>query len=670
VFRYLLPRTGNVIFLTCLVFGLNLVLTTTALGKETDLVSTANLWDQPPIPQAQSNTPQAFILLTSNNTSQLAQVKALIEAERGRVVHTFSQQAIIAKIPAGLEQQLATLPGVALAVTQPVELSTVDVYGPEARRYAGVWNSLITPPSENSELGLMTAEHPAEELPDAFIAPDLPTGDGLGVASTSVTPGYYQTSDYMAGSVAVGIILVESDGSVDPSTENWATDEKQLVFNEIVAALNWWTNLEPRANLSFVYDDHFSHPLPTGVEPITRPYYHQQYWISDAMGTLGYTAWSYFTRVRDYNNALRAAYQTDWAFTIFVVDSSADSDNRFSDGYFAYAYLGGPFTVLTYGNNGYGPYNMDAVAAHEIGHIFHALDQYYSAYQPCTQRAGYLYVENQNSQYGSCSSNVASIMRGQTYPYYAHAIDVYGAGQIGWRDSDGDNILDPLDTDLPISIDTLSQNGDTVTVSGATEIIPYPSPSRTSVTINTLTGVQYRFNGGDWQPATATDGTFDSTTESYHFTVTSLPPGLHKMEVAALDTAGNVSDVYATETIAIFDPIDGGLNTELYLPGHPFPTGTPITLNGVAYHLEGGVVANVQYRFGGDLLQPANAQDGAFDSDYETFSLTFGSLEVGSYQLEVFATDGDGHTEVNAVHVEFQVAEIPTYQIFLPVMMK
>jgi hypothetical protein len=58
------------------------------------------------------------------------------------------------------------------------------------------------------------------------------------------------------------------------------------------------------------------------------------------MGALGYKSSSYFTRVRDYNNALRATYQTDWAFTVFVVDSSADGDNHFSDGYFAYAYLG------------------------------------------------------------------------------------------------------------------------------------------------------------------------------------------------------------------------------------------------------------------------------------------------------------------------------------------
>jgi hypothetical protein len=626
-----------------------------------------------PAAQAQGNTlTQTFILLAPEHHDKLtiAQLQTLIESGGGRVTHTFPYQALIAKTPADAVQQISSLSIVAAVFTEAVELSMMDVYGPDARHFAGVWNSLVTPQSATADMNLMAAEHLGEHH-DAFIAPDLPADDGIGLAaSSSVTPGYYQTSEYMVGSVAVGIILVESDGSVDPSTEDWTADEKQLVFNEIVAGLNWWAELEPRANLSFVYDDdHLSNPLSTGVEPVTRPYYDQRYWIADAMGALGYHTSSYFTKVRDYNNALRSTYQTDWAFTIFVVDSSVDSDNRFSDGYFAYAYLGGPFTVMTYGNNGYGPYNMDAVLAHEMGHIFHALDQYYSAGDHCTYRSGYLNVENQNSLYGGCTSNVPSIMRGQTYPYWIKAIDPYAAGQIGWRDSDGDNIFDPVDTDLPVSIETVSTEGDRVTVSGTTEIIPFPSPSRTSVTINTLTSVQYRFDTGDWQPATAIDDAFDGTSEGYHFTTASLSPGLHTLEVAALDSAGNVSDVYAAETVTIFDPIDGGLNTELDLPGGDIPAGQVATINGLAYHMGGGLVTNVEYRVNGGSWLSANAQDGAFDSDYEPFSFTVGSdsLEAGACQIEARATDDKGHVETNVAGEEVEVSEVHT--TFLPIVM-
>ncbi len=629
-----------------------------------------NLFGPPALVQAQDNSlTQAFILFATDqkDPQRLDQVQSIVNAGGGRVTHTFPNQAFIVNIPEHTIQQLATLPGVVGVYTRPVELAQMDVYGPNARRVAGVWNSLIAPQADVSNTDLPATEHP-DDHEDVFVAPDLPPADAPSVAgSSSITPGYYQTSEFMAGSVAVGIVLVESDGTTDPSSEDWTNDEKQLVFSEIVAALDWWARLEPRANLSFVYDDHFSNPLPTKVEPITRPYHHQQYWIADALSGLGYNASSYFTRVRDYNNNLRDTHHTDWAFTIFVVDSSNDADNRFSDRFFAYAYLGGPFTVLTYGNNGYGASNMDAVATHEIGHIFRALDQYSSAYQSCTRRSGYLYVENQNSQYGSCASNVTSIMRGQTYPYQAEAIDSYAAGQIGWRDSDQDNILDPLDTDLPVHIDALSQEGNRVNVSGTADIVPYPSPIQTDITINTLTGVQYRIGGGNWQQAAAGDGAFDTTTESYQFAVSSLSSGIHTLEIAAVDSAGNVSDVYATENITVIDPMDGGLNTELRLSDSIVAAGGTSTLYGLAYHMQGGLVTGVEYRINGGGWQSVDAQDGSFDSGSESFVLDIHSLESGIHLIEARATDNAGNVELNFASQEITVAKIHT--VFLPITM-
>lgn len=628
----------------------------------------------PAYAQTSSDVP-IFVILASEHQHKtgLADVRTLIETRHGRITHTFPYQALIATVPAGLSAEISALSPVAAVFTGPVELSTTDIYGPHIRRLAGVWNSLIAPQPAAETMNTL-AEYP-EDHHDAFIAPDVPDFDSNRLAAAgAITPGYYQTSEFMAGSVAVGIILVESNGSTDPSTENWTADERQQVFNEIVAGLNWWAELDPRANLSFVYDDHFSEPLPTGVEPITRPYYDQKYWIADALGSLGYNASSYFTRARDYNNAIRTVYDTDWAFTIFVVDSSADSDNRFSDGYFAYAYLGGPFTVMTSGNNGYGLGNMDAVLTHEMGHIFHALDQYYSAYQPCTYSSGYLEVENQNSQYGSCSSNVTSIMRGQIYPFRAQAIDPYAAGQIGWRDSDGDDIFDPLDTALPITISAIATDDGQTTVTGHAEITPYPSPSRPSATINTLTQVQYRLDDGEWQPATAGDGAFDQTTESYHFSLpASITPGLHLLEVTAHDSAGNISETFAADTLAVFDPVDGGLNTEFNpLPENLSAASNGTTITGLAYHMDGGTVVNVEYRLNdtGPWI-PAAADDGAFDSDYEVLTLALDpSLEPGTYHLEARATDHTGYIESNVASEEITLtAPGENVSVFLPLVL-
>ena len=522
----------------------------------------------------------------------------------------------------------------------------------------GLWGTIMVVQADSGST--------QEFLPDAFVAPDLPSGNVRLAATSSITPGYFQTSEYMAGSVAVGIVLVQCNGSLDPCTENWTAEEKQLVYNKIVAATRWWASLEPRAHLSFVFDDHFSNPLPTRVEPITRPYTDMGYWIADAMGALGYSASSYLASVRDYTNQLRVTYHTDWAFTILVVDSSNDSDGRFSSGYFALACLGGPFLVMTYNNSGYGPDNMDVVAAHEIGHNFYALDQYRNALQYCTIRSGYLSVENQNSGYGSCALNVSSIMRNPIIAYSDKAIDPYAAGQIGWRDSDGDDILDPLDTELLVGITTISQNSNSVMVSGTAEIVPYPSPARPNVTINTLTGVRYHFDKGDWQQATADDGAFDGTTEGYHFSA-SLQPGRHALQVAASDSAGDVSAIYATGTITVLDPIDGGLITQFHLPSIAISAGKGITLSGEAFELQGGIVANVQYRVNGGSWQSAQAQDGAFGSDDEPFSLVLDSLPVGMHLIEARAIDVNGKMEVNFAS---QQVTVKMYTTFLPMVVR
>jgi hypothetical protein len=274
-------------------------------------------------------------------------------------------------------------------------------------------------------------------------------------------------------------------------------------------------------------------------------------------------------------------------------------------------------------------------------------------------------VENQNSGYGSCTLNVSSIMRNPIIAYTNKAIDPYAAGQIGWPDSDGDGILDPLDTELPVDVTTISQNSNRVMVSGTAEIIPYSSPTRPNVAINTLTGVRYRFDKGDWQQATAEDGAFDGTTERYHFAA-SPKPGLHALEVAALDSAGNVSTIYATGTITVLDAIDGGLTTQLS-PTGDYYVGKRVTMSGEAFELQGGIVANVQYRVNGGFWRSAQAQDGAFDSDDEPFNLAVDSLPAGTHLIEARATDVSDKTEVNFAS---QQVTVKMYATFLPIIIR
>ena len=113
---------------------------------------------------------------------------------------------------------------------------------------------------------------------------------------------------------------------------------------------------------------------------------------------------------------MRRKTGADWAFVLYVVDSLRDADGMFRDGAVAYtADLYGPYMVLTYDNDGYRFRHFDAVLAHEMGHVFGALDEYapprpgYPSTGDLT--AGYLGVRNRNAVKGG-TTDLPCIMRG------------------------------------------------------------------------------------------------------------------------------------------------------------------------------------------------------------------------------------------------------------------
>jgi hypothetical protein len=595
---------------------------------------------------------QALILLEPG--ADAPEVAQAVQNMGGRVTHVFPSAALIGQVPSDMQP----LTGISAIYRQPVDEVTLSSLPEETRRAAQAWNALLSPETSPEPMhGLENLE--ADLVGDALNPPPPIRAQS---ASSDPVPKYYQTSEYFIGRVAVGIVLPESDGSVDPSSEDWSEAERSLVLYEITAALDWWAAREPNAHLTFVYDDGTAAPIATSYEPISRRYSDQSLWIGEVMARKGYTGTSYFDQVRLYNNALRATYHTDWAFTIFVVDSSNDWDNHFSDGYFAYAYLGGPFLVMTYGNDGYGPYNMDAVAAHEIGHIFLALDQYSGAYQSCTRVSGYLGVENQNSQYGDCTSNVSSIMRGGTWPYRDRAIDEYARGQLGWRDSDSDGILDPVDTTLSIvDVDytPASELSNVLAFTGGVEDAPYPSPLRQSSLINTITQIQYRIQGGPWADAQAADGAFDSYAETFAFTTPSLPTGEVAVELRVVDSAGNelvqaLDNVILDTTLTRLDPQNQANDLDrIIYDGH--------SRSAASY------IAAVYYRIDDAPWQPLNAIDGAFDQAEEdvTFSVDLATLAAGTHQVQAYSIDGQGHIEPSPAS-DFLSIEAAPHNLFLP----
>lgn len=385
----------------------------------------------------------------------------------------------------------------------------------------------------------------------------------LSAAAAPYGAGFYSTSEYLIGSVHVNIIFVESDGTVDAQTETWDFGRQAQVIGEIEAGMNWWAAREPRANLSFSYT---VETITTGYEPIGRSRDDERHWIAQIMGKKGYSDADYSDRVFRNNAARRDAAGADWAFTFFVVDSNNDADGEFTDGFFAYAYLGGPFSVMTYDNNGYGPSNMDSVAAHETGHIFGALDEYASSSCSTSDRSGYLNKTNDNCENGGGA--VACIMRGLIAPYTAGAVCTHTREQLGWRDSDFDNLFDITDLPptaalTPYSPDPTSDNTPTYSgVARSTTVYPNANPEHWNsyltppqpapgVSVLKIAGVDYRIGAGAWQAAAPSDGSFGGAAESFTFTAPPLADGPYTFQARARDNFGAYSAVNPSDALTI-----------------------------------------------------------------------------------------------------------------------
>ena len=388
-------------------------------------------------------------------------------------------------------------------------------------------------------------------LPEALIPPDA--DKIIQSLSLSPEPGFYETSEYMIGSVAVGVIFLESNGAIDPNKENWAPAEELNVQQEITYALQqWWDSQNLNAGVSFVID--WLTGVPTSYEPIIHASgvtdnTYEQLWVNESMAYLGYNSGDWMYRSRSYINALRQSKGTDWAYAIFVIDSTNDkatdpiTPGSFSDNYNAYGYWGGPFSVLTYDNGLWGISRMDQVIAHENGHIFWASDEY----NQIPEWSGYL---NAKDTEGS----------GCLMATCAWCLSLGTQQQIGWKDTDGDGILDIIDTNpdtnlIPYSPDPTTST--TLVYSGSAIVVPYPNNnpnwwnSGNSVTINTISNVQYRVNSGSWQNANPVDGTYNSFKENFTMTIGPLTPGTYTIEAQARNSVGNYELTPSSDTVTI-----------------------------------------------------------------------------------------------------------------------
>ena len=477
-------------------------------------------------------------------------------------------------------------------------------------------------------------------LPDMFTRPETAAKDADALAAASAPYGgsFWDMSEYMLGDLSLSVVLVESNGAIDANTETWTQTQRNEIAAEVPNAMNWWiarAGARP-LTISYTFRD-----AATGYEPITRTQAQEGLWVADAMASIGYASGDYFTRAATFNNAIRDSAGTDWSITLFIVNSKIDPDGKFADNYFAYAYLGGPFIIMTYDNNGWGIANMDAVLAHEMAHSFYALDEYATANQPCSKQSGYLAAPNGNSALAGCPMNDAnSIMRSVLLS--VAVVDSFTMGQIGWWDADVDGLSNPIDTAPRTNILTYGPtdgNPYRLTFGGSADDVPLtnlnPFGYSHDITLNEITGVEWRIDGGAWTAASVADGTWDESLEDFAFVTEQLGLGTHIIQTRATNAVGNVQSVADAETVLVsaVTAVEPG-GPEIGLPASP----PVVSLNDARPNPTHG-----ETQFSWTLSAPARVTLDIYDvSGRRVRTLASGDFDAGTHQASWDGLDESG----------------------------
>ncbi len=327
------------------------------------------------------------------------------------------------------------------------------------------------------------------------------------------------TGEYMLGRIAVTPVLLESDGTMDTSTEDWTPSHKAEVRAKIDTALQWWQDtlaaLTNVHQLDFVVDDTFvSNPVSTKYEPISRVSNDYQFWVTEFLVGQGFQQSTNLEKnMRAFNHSQRVKFDADWAFTMFIVNSENDSDGQFqSGGSFrrAFSFAGGLFMVVP-------STRPTSTYTHEIGHQFWARDEYVGGGN-FEQRRGYYNTQNLNALDLNPTQNfqqAPSIMSDGQSLEIAYATNTSAAStlaMIGWQDSDGDGVFDVLDVPLQLTGTGRFESVSRMYVfqgRAAVGTLPNRNSSglQNDITINRISRIEVSYDNANWT-SVATPNTF------------------------------------------------------------------------------------------------------------------------------------------------------------------
>ena len=400
---------------------------------------------------------------------------------------------------------------------------------------------------------------------------------------TYFAPTWDQTSSFMIGKVAVGLVLPESTGNA----YNWSQNEIDLVVAKAQASLDWWKSQADIHNIPLELTLDGPHIVSTTYEPIQMVLGspdstwcgENDLWINEVMANMGFNQFpDYVMNVRDYANTLRDTHNADWAFIIFIANADGPNINPPTDaGLFAQAQLSpscpippprligtayrpGPMYITSDNPFDFTSNELEHILRHEQGHIFGASDEAHGAwpdcasFSACSEQFGYLDVENGNCDF-SCTTNVECVMRAG-----ADALCIHSRSHIGWRDTDFDGIPDPIDTLPDVIVNSFPSNPVnhfTLQYDAVAQDFPFSTnhPTYTNITINHVR-VEYQLvnhtqgSTSNWLTATPSDGAWDSSYEE-DFSILVCQNGNYTIRIRSVNEVGNISTTTVQHSLTV-----------------------------------------------------------------------------------------------------------------------
>ena len=393
----------------------------------------------------------SLIQLTTNDISSMHAARRMIHAHGGMVGIMSPPSIMIGWVPDGQKDILAAQSGIAAIHSKEVSPAVLGGLDQKQMSMVTFFNRAVTgkiqddhkrfletapareplgsnPEGDAFEPPPLEKEAYLENLRNAGVDMALAEANGQLVSSPNAVMG---NSDAMSGTSALTIFFIESDGSgSDPDLYTWTAEHMQSYLDGAATGLLFWSQQAFFNGCSKTwlinYKSGQDPDTQQWTEPILHPSSWQGTWITEIMNNMGYTSGGYFTKVTSFNTWQRTEYGCDRAFSAFV-PYNPNGPAQFSDGHTAYAYLGGPFTVLLFKVNGW---QVQEVFTHEVGHIYYACDEYQGGCGSCTATCGGV-IPTANGNCEACNGNSRECMMREN----AFVLCSYTPGQLGWTAS-------------------------------------------------------------------------------------------------------------------------------------------------------------------------------------------------------------------------------------------